>query len=85
VAKRTPRERLVSKAELMERSGASYVTILRDIERGRLAPPRMIGNNVVAWKESEVLAYFDALPPSCFAKRLAAKRLAAKRAGERAA
>jgi hypothetical protein len=55
------REHLVTKAELLERSGASYDTILKDIHNRRLSPCRVIGGRSV-WLESEVLAYFQNLP-----------------------
>ena len=65
--KRKTKERLVYKAELIDRSGASYVTLLKDIDRGLLAPGRKIGG-YTAWLESEVLAYFKALPKQKFIK-----------------
>jgi len=53
--------RLMSKAEVLERTGLTFVSIWRQMREGRFPAARCLGGKSV-WIESEVAAWMRALP-----------------------
>ena len=56
------KRRLVHKIELLERTGLSYPTLWKLMRKGQFPRSRVISTGKVVWMDSEIEAWFDALP-----------------------
>jgi prophage regulatory protein len=54
--------KLLSKQEVLDRTGVSYPTIWHWMRVGRFPRARQCGEQKIAWIESEVEAWIEALP-----------------------
>lgn len=55
-------DRLLTRAQVKERTGLGSTTLWRFEREGRFPPRRQIGPGRVGWLESEVAAWMERLP-----------------------
>ena len=55
-------DKILRRAEVIERVGLSYSTIFNMIKAGTFPKPRRVGRQAIGWLESEITAWIQNLP-----------------------
>ena len=55
-------DKILRRAEVIERVGLSYSTIFNMIKAGTFPKPRRVGKHAIGWLESEITAWIRNLP-----------------------